>query len=74
MARCCGGRAPDGTGTLIWGIVFVVVGGGLLVQRTMDIQVWDYLWRLWPVLLIIMGVKVLADYYGARGAARRGRR
>ena len=56
----------DGTGTLIFGIIFTVVGGGLLVEQITGMHVWDYLWKLWPVLLIVMGVKVIADHYASR--------
>jgi len=72
MARLCRRHGPDGTGTLIFGIVFTVLGGGLLVQRCTGVDVWGYIWRLWPVLLIVMGVKALLDYYAARASARRG--
>jgi len=54
---------PNGTGTLVFGIIFTILGGGLLVQRTTGVDVWRYLWRLWPLLLIVMGVKVIADHY-----------
>jgi len=57
---------PDGTATLIFGIVFTVVGAALLIERITQIPVWDYLWRLWPVLLIVMGVKILVDHYSSR--------
>jgi hypothetical protein len=60
------GPVPDGTGTLIFGIIFTVVGGGLLVERLTGVHVWEYLWKLWPVLLIVMGVKVIADHYASR--------
>lgn len=71
MAKYERRHAPNGTFTLIVGIVLTVVGGGLLIERTTTLRVWDYIWRLWPVLLIIMGVKALVDYYAARSSARR---
>ncbi|HUT75130.1 MAG TPA: hypothetical protein VM221_09910 [Armatimonadota bacterium] len=57
---------PDGTGTLVFGIIFTILGAGLLIQRITGLDVWDYLWQLWPLLLIVMGVKVLIDHYTAR--------
>lgn len=63
----------NGTGTLIFGIIFTVVGGGLLVEQITGMQVWDYLWKLWPVLLIVMGVKVIADHYASRRLPPEGR-
>jgi len=53
---------PDGTGSLILGIILIVVGGGVLIERFTGFRVWEYIWRLWPILLIIMGVKVLLDH------------
>jgi len=52
-----------GTGMLIFGLLLTVIGGGLLIERIAGVEVWDHLWRLWPLLLIIMGVKILVDYY-----------
>jgi len=66
------GHVHNGTGTLIFGIVFTVLGGGLLIERCTGVDVWGYTWRLWPVLLILMGVKALLDYYAARASARKG--
>ncbi len=63
MAKSSRRPVPNGTPTLIFGIVFTVVGGGLLVQSATGVDVWKYLWRLWPMLLVIMGVKALVDYY-----------
>jgi uncharacterized protein (DUF983 family) len=68
MSRLRRRPAHDGTFTLILGTVFTVVGGGLLVQSATGIDVWDHLWRLWPVLLIIMGVKAVLDYRAARAS------
>jgi hypothetical protein len=72
MAKPCRRYGPNGTGTLIFGIVFTVVGGGLLIERSTGVDVWGYIWRLWPVLLIVMGVKSLLDCYAARASARKG--
>jgi 1,4-dihydroxy-2-naphthoate octaprenyltransferase len=68
MANPYGKRQPDGSFTLVLGIVLTVVGGGLLVQTATHVHVWRYLWRLWPVLLIVMGVKAILDYRAARAA------
>ena len=59
-------RHGDGTATLVYGIVLTVLGGGLLVQEITGAEVWDFLWRFWPVLLIVMGGKVLFDHYSAQ--------
>ncbi|NIM07312.1 MAG: hypothetical protein GTO55_11565 [Armatimonadetes bacterium] len=63
-------RHPNGMGALIIGIVLTIIGGGLLVERITGLPVWDHLWKFWPVLLIVMGVKILVDHYLARAASR----
>jgi uncharacterized membrane protein len=61
----------DGMGTLILGIVLTVIGGGLLIERTTGMHVLGYVADLWPVLLIVMGVKILVDHYAWRPAQPR---
>jgi uncharacterized protein (DUF983 family) len=65
--------AGDGTTALVLGIVLTVVGAGVLIQRATGVEVWNHLWRLWPVLLIIMGVKVVVGHYGARRSGKENR-
>jgi uncharacterized membrane protein len=49
---------------LIWGIILIVFGLIFLLER-LDINAWDYTWKLWPVILIIWGGYKL--YYGLKG-------
>jgi len=58
----------EGTTTLVLGIVLTVLGAALLIERITGAPVWDYLWRLWPVLLIVMGAKILLAHYRLRSA------
>ena len=53
----------DDTATLIFAIILIVLGGGTFLQYKFDIPVWSHIWKFWPVLLIIMGVKILLDHY-----------
>jgi len=39
---------------LVWGLILIVLGALFLLER-FDVGVWDTLWRLWPVVLIIWG-------------------
>ena len=73
MSKPRSGAAGDGTTALVWGIVLTLVGAGVLIQRATGVEVWDHLWRLWPVLLIVMGVKVLMNHYGARRSGKENR-
>jgi hypothetical protein len=53
----------DGTATLVLGIILSIVGAGMLLERAFHISLWDFLWKLWPVLLIAMGIKILVSHY-----------
>ena len=45
---------------LIWGILFLFVGGVLLLDNFNVITFyWRNIWQFWPVILIILGVNVL---------------
>src|SRR6476469_1361885 len=45
---------------IFWGILFVFVGGVFLLENfgVIDFS-WHYVWRFWPVLLILTGVNIL---------------
>ncbi|MBU1373684.1 MAG: cell wall-active antibiotics response protein [Bacteroidetes bacterium] len=45
---------------IFWGILFVFVGGIFLLENfgVIDFS-WHYVWRFWPVILILMGVNIL---------------
>ncbi len=63
----------SGTGTLIFGLLFTAIGGAFVAERALGRPVWDSLWRLWPLLLVVMGAKILLDYRAASLARRRRR-
>jgi hypothetical protein len=44
--------------SLIWGIILIVVGGIFLLQQ-FDVDVFDQVWRFWPVILIVWGANKL---------------
>ena len=56
-------RRRDGMGLLIFGCAFLVIGGALLYERTTGQRVFYDLWCLWPLLLSLMGVKMLYDHF-----------
>lgn len=49
--------------TLVWGIILIVIGLIFLLHN-IDIDVWDSIARLWPVVLIVWGVWKL--YFGLK--------
>ena len=40
--------------SLIWGAILIVVGTIFFLEN-FHIDVWDYVWKLWPVVLIVWG-------------------
>ncbi len=48
---------------LAWGIILIVIGLIFLLDR-FDVDVWDFVARLWPVGLIIWGAWKL--YFGLK--------
>jgi hypothetical protein len=51
---------------LIWGAILIVVGIIFFLEN-FNIDVWDYVWKLWPVVLIVWGAfKLLAGLREAR--------
>jgi hypothetical protein len=54
--------------SLIWGIILIVVGGIFLLQQ-FDVDVFDQVWRFWPVILIVWGANKL--YLGLKEKSER---
>jgi membrane protein DedA with SNARE-associated domain len=46
------------SGSLLWGIILIVVGGIFLLEQ-FDIDVFDQVWRFWPLILIVWGANKL---------------
>lgn len=45
---------------LFWGIIFVFIGGIFLLENfgVIDFS-WSYIWRFWPILLIVTGINIV---------------
>lgn len=45
---------------LFWGIIFVFIGGIFLLENfgVIDFS-WGYIWRFWPILLIVAGINIV---------------
>ena len=54
--------------SLIWGIILIVLGGIFLLEQ-FDVDVWDQVWRFWPVILIVWGANKL--YLGLKERSER---
>ncbi len=48
------------SGSIFWGIVLIVIGV-LAILANFDIIFWETLWQLWPVAVIVIGLKLVFD-------------
>jgi hypothetical protein len=44
--------------SLVWGVILIVFGIIFLLEQ-FDVDIWDAVWRFWPVILIIWGANKL---------------
>ncbi len=49
---------PKKNSSLVWGIILIAFGVLFLLDQ-FDVDVWDAVWRFWPVILIIWGANKL---------------
>lgn len=49
------------TGSIFWGIVLMALGGILLLAN-FDVINYDSVFDFWPVVVIVIGLKLVADY------------
>ncbi|MBN1938294.1 MAG: hypothetical protein JW843_01815 [Candidatus Aminicenantes bacterium] len=45
---------------LVWGLVLIVLGLVFILEN-MGLDAWDYVWRFWPVILIVWGASKLIE-------------
>ena len=51
------------TGSVFWGVVLMILGVVFLMANFEFLINYDRIWNLWPLVVIIVGVKLIADYY-----------
>jgi len=44
--------------SLVWGVILIIFGFIFLLDQ-FNVDVWDAVWRFWPVILIIWGANKL---------------
>jgi hypothetical protein len=49
---------PKKGNSFVWGIILIVVGAVILFEQ-LGVDVFDQVWRFWPVILIIWGANKL---------------
>ena len=53
---------------LFWGILFISIGLLWLLNQFMQIYVsWDYIWKLWPIVIILWGASLMIQNQVVRG-------
>lgn len=52
-------------GNLVWGIILVILGLIFLLEN-LGYDIWEYVGKLWPLILIIWGISKLQAAFGAR--------
>ena len=50
------------TGSVFWGIVLMILGVVLLMANFEFLVTYSRIWSLWPLIVIIIGVKLIVDY------------
>ena len=54
-------------GVIFWGLALVAIGGLMLAHNLgYPIQIWPYIVRWWPALLIVWGLLKFVDYFRFR--------
>jgi hypothetical protein len=55
---------PEGepSGSIFWGVVLIVLGV-LLTLANFEIILYETLFDLWPVVIIVIGIKFVADHF-----------
>ncbi|GAB4116021.1 MAG: hypothetical protein Kow00103_11320 [Candidatus Caldatribacteriota bacterium] len=44
-------------GSWLFGLILFVLGLVFMIENFTTIEVWDKIWRLWPIILVIWGIK-----------------
>ena len=53
------------SGSIFWGIVLIALGAIFLLGN-FDIISYDRIWDFWPLAVIIVGLKLVADYFAKK--------
>jgi hypothetical protein len=55
------------TGTVVWGLILIVVGGWFFLDTTLGLDMPNIEWdTIWPVVLIVIGAAVILQGLGRR--------
>lgn len=59
--------SPSPSGSIFWGVLMMALGGIFLLGN-FDVIDFDRLWDFWPVIVIVIGVKMISDYFSRKNA------
>jgi len=51
------GTSEESKGNWFFGLIILVVGIIFILENFTDLEVWGKLWKLWPVILFIWGIR-----------------
>ncbi len=49
--------SEEGKGSWIFGLIILVIGIIFMVENFTDLEIWRRVWNLWPLILVIWGIK-----------------
>ncbi|GAG40849.1 unnamed protein product, partial [marine sediment metagenome] len=49
--------SEEGKGNWVFGLIILAVGVIFIVENFTDLEIWGRVWNLWPVILLIWGIK-----------------
>jgi uncharacterized membrane protein HdeD (DUF308 family) len=50
--------------TIIWGVFWIFIGLMLLIHNFYpDYRILQNIWKLWPVLIIIIGINIIIRFF-----------
>jgi len=47
----------EGKGSWFFGLIILLIGIIFMVENFTDLEIWGRIWNLWPLILIIWGIK-----------------
>lgn len=54
------------TGSALVGLILIVIGGVFLLDSFGYVGLdWDVVWRLWPLVLVYLGLRSIFEHFGA---------
>lgn len=51
------GTSEESKGNWVFGLIILIVGIIFILENFTDLEVWGKLWKLWPVILFIWGIR-----------------